>query len=70
MNSILFEQINGTCVVSRDDILVYSTSLEEHICKFLKINFQNLKESQIENSVRQKRFSEEKDEVFRSFADQ
>lgn len=30
MNSILREQINKTCVVYMDDILVFSTSLEEH----------------------------------------
>lgn len=44
MNSILREFINKICVVYMDDILVFSTSLEEHISN-LKIIFGTLKKS-------------------------
>lgn len=50
MNSILRDYINKICVVYLDDILIFSTSLEEHILSIRKI-FERLREAKLKIQV-------------------
>lgn len=50
MNSVLRKFINKTCVVYLDDILVFSTSFEEHIDNLQKI-FNTLKEAKLKVQI-------------------
>lgn len=50
MNSVLREQINKTCVVYMDDILVFSTSLEEHINSLRSI-FNTLRKAKLKIQI-------------------
>lgn len=50
MNSVLREYINKICVVYLDDILVFSTSLQEHIDSLSKI-FSTLKKADLKIQV-------------------
>lgn len=55
MNNVLREHINKHCVVYMDDILVYSTSLEEHISRLNKIFF-TLKQANLKVSLNKSDF--------------
>lgn len=50
MNSVFREQINKTCVIYMDDILVFSTSLEEHINSLRSI-FNTLRKAKLKIQI-------------------
>ena len=50
MNNVLREHINKICVMYMDNILVFSTSLQEHLGNLEKI-FQNLRETNLKVSL-------------------
>lgn len=56
MNNVLREHINKTCVVYLDDILIFSTSFEEHLLSIRKI-LETLKEANLKIQINKCNFA-------------
>ena len=63
MNEVLQDYINNICVVHLDDILVFSTSLQEHILSLMKI-YQRISDCNLKIQVDKCNFFKHESEYF------
>lgn len=57
INFVLKDFVNKICVVYLDDILIFSTSLDEHICSIKKV-FERLREANLKLQINKCNFAE------------
>lgn len=68
MNTVLSEYLNKICLVYLDDIIIFSTSLQEHL-NSINLIFNKLKEANLKVQLDKSEFLKKETEIFRTYCD-